>query len=87
MGSEHAQRGILVWATQAELGPAALRALCASRRLARRLDLLLGGSRGGGGGGRGLLAACGRDAAQLLPRHVGRAVRLDALGALLAVQK
>ena len=64
-------------------GPAALRALCAARRLALHLDLMLRGSLGGGGGRR-LLAAGGRDAAQLLPRHVGGAVRLDALGALRA---
>ena len=69
---------------QAKLGPAALRALCAALRLARRLGPLLR-CRLGGGGGRRLLAAGGRDAAQLLPRHVGGAVRLDALGALYVV--
>jgi len=71
---------------QAKLGPAALRALCAALRLARRLGLLLR-CRLGGGGGRRLLAAGGRDAAQLLPRHVGGAVRLDALGALYVVSR
>ena len=75
-----------VYKPAAELGRAALRALRAACRLARRLSLLLRGGLGGGSG-RGLLAVGGHDAAQLLARHVGCAVCLHALGALLEAGK
>ena len=80
MGSEHAWAVFLCGPRRRELGPAALRA---ARRLARRLGLLLRGSLCGGGGRR-LLATGGRDAAQLLTRHVGGTVRLDAFASLQA---
>ena len=83
MGSEHNWAVFLCGPRRRELGPAALRALRAARRLARRLGLLPRGSLGGGGGRR-LLATGGRDAAQLLPRHVSGTVRLDAFASLQA---